>query len=245
MTRLNATRSLACGVLMACLLAACAGAPPPTGMPPQLAPTLADAPAATMPARATGATPLPCYTLTELEAMGPETSASLPEFCLRGDDGGLTIIPQAQSVETIRTTLGDPARQVVFTGIGLVPNAPNSDLRAAVFRDARGSDYYVALAANKLVEFTAPTDGAPLGTGSVAESELRRAAEELVRRGLPSFPDLLPQLEDMSGVKGEFFFYRWEARDCMAWTMMPPLAQVGMTSSGEVFSYINTLFYCQ
>jgi hypothetical protein len=248
MTRLTDCRLLLAPLVLAGALTACGGggsqvtSPPPANPTPTL--NTPPPPATPLPPSITD-TPQVCYTMAELETMGVERATELAEFCFHAEDGSLTVIPQAQAIDTIHTTLGDPSRQVVFQGMSLAPNSPNGDLRTAVFRDGRGSDYYVALVANKLVEWTPPTDGPSLGNGALPEAELRMRAEALVTRGLPSFPDLEPRLQDLSGAKGDFHFFRWEGSDCASWTGMPPLAQVGITSSGEVFSYINTLFYCQ
>jgi hypothetical protein len=248
MTRWAILRSVLAGMTLAGVLAACAGqgtgiapAPPPASTSNPASSPLPETPLLPY----VNDTPQVCYSLAELEALGEGAVARWDTFCFRGDDGSFSVIQQAKAIEAIRLTLNDPTRQVSFQGVTYMPNSPNGDLRTALFRDPRGSDYYVALLANELVEWTPATDGSALSTGTVPQEVLRARAEALVTRGLPSFPDLKPQLQDVSGAKGaDHYFFRWEAPACISWTSMPPLAQVGITSGGEVFSYINTLFYC-
>lgn len=248
MTRWAMVRSLLAGLILAGVLAACVGqdagiAPAPPAFVSN--PTSSPVPETSLPPYVTD-TPQACYSLAELEALGEGAVSQWDTFCFRGDDGSFSVIQQAKAIEAIRLTLDDPTRQVTFQGVTFMPNSPNGDLRTALFRDPRGSDYYVALLANKLVEFTPAMDGSALSTGTLRQEELRARAEALVTRGLPSFPELKPELQDVSGAKGvDHYFFRWEAPACISWTSMPPLAQVGITSGGEVFSYINTLFYCQ
>ena len=248
MTRMINLRASLTILALAWLPAACGGSAAESSPPPL--PSATAGPASSLPSEAPQTpyltdTPTTCFSMAELEALGEQTVAPWDQFCFRGDDGSLNVIQQARAIEAIRLTLDNPGLRVSFRGMAFMPNSPNGDLRTALFRDPRGSDYYVALLANKLVEFTPSTDGSARSTGTVPPAELRARAEALVTRGLPSFPDLAPRLQDVSGDKGgENFFFRWEAPACISWTSMPPLAQVGITSGGEIFSYINTLFYC-
>ena len=169
MTRWAILRSVLAGMTLAGVLAACAGqgtgiapAPPPASTSNPASSPLPETPLLPY----VNDTPQVCYSLAELEALGEGAVARWDTFCFRGDDGSFSVIQQAKAIEAIRLTLNDPTRQVSFQGVTYMPNSPNGDLRTALFRDPRGSDYYVALLANELVEWTPATDGSALSTGT-------------------------------------------------------------------------------
>jgi hypothetical protein len=69
-------------------------------------------------------------------------------------------------------------------------------------------------------------------------------AEALILKEMPEFETMQTGLLPSGGQKsGGLYFFRWEGSPIAGEGSMPPLAQVGITASGEVFSYINTLYY--
>jgi hypothetical protein len=92
-----------------------------------------------------------------------------------------------------------------------------------------------------------PGASQPQTSGPIlSQGELQAMAEGLIRRELPAFDDLRDRLTFEAGTKGgELNFFRWEQPGGAAASGMPPLAQVGITDSGEIFSYINTLYFLE
>ena len=230
---------------MAALLMAC--------QPPVLVPTGAPAPtngpvtetgAGTLAVQGSAEPPLDCLTSEELTQISLAERASLVTLCYRSADGVETVIDQARHVAGIRTFLEDPERVVAFREITFMPNAPDGRLRTALYEDERGLLYYYAVTADKVVEMSPAAYTPVVGKETLPESELRAIAEALIRRELPEFEALREELTPSSGEKsGGLYFFRWEGRPIAGEGSMPPLAQVGITASGEVFSYINTLDY--
>ncbi len=188
--------------------------------------------------------PETCLKRDELAQLSLSERAGLAEICFLSDDGLPTIVDQTRHIEGIRAFLGDPARLIAFREVTSMPNSPNGDLRTALYEDERGLQYYYADAANKVVEMSPASYNPVPSSPSLPEDELRARAEALIARELPEFESMRSRLTASGGRKGtDLHFFRWEDPTGMAWTSMPPLAQVGITGSGEVFSYINTLFY--
>jgi hypothetical protein len=177
---------------------------------------------------------------------------SLPEIaaegtlCFDSEDGAQTEISQAEAIETIRTFLQDPTRVVGFREVTTMANSPSGVLRVARFEDERGISYLVAVVAEKVLEMD-PGASQPQPTGPALEQdELQAIAEGLIRRELPAFDELRDRLAFEVGSKGGGLnFFRWEQPGAAETGGLPPLAQVGITDSGEIFSYINTLYFLQ
>ena len=169
--------------------------------------------------------------------------AAHPMLCFDSEDGVTTAISQPEAIETIQAFLQDPTRVVAFRELTIMGNSPSGVLRVARFEDERGISYLVAVVAEKVLEMD-PGASQPQPAGPALEPEaLQAIAEELIRRELPAFDDLHDHLTFQVGAKsGGLNFFRWEQPGATGPSGMPPLAQVGITDSGEVFSYINTLY---
>lgn len=230
----------------ALLVIALAGCVPQTATPGPLASPTAK-PVATAiepaPVQPTPTEPPPCFRREELAAMDLATVASFPVVCFDPGYGPRTIVEQEQAIAVVRAFAQDPARLAGFREMTLMGNSPSGTLPVARFEDERGGSYLVALVAGKVLEMNIdpgqPQPGAPV----LADEQLRTIAEDLVRRELADFDRLQDLLTFEAGAKpGGVNFFRWELTEWPDDGSMPPLAQVGVTDAGEVFSYINTLY---
>jgi len=208
-------------------------------------------PAATQPAVAThpaaiplaSSTAAPCFTRSQLASMSLAEIASYPTLCFDSESGVTTEVPQSEAIETVRMFLQDPGRLVGFREMTTMGNSPSGILPVARLEDEKGFSYLVAVVAKKVLEMD-PAPG-PLETGEapLPPDQLQAVAEDLIRRELPAFDDLRDQLTFQAGNKtGGANFFRWEQPGAATASGMPPLAQVGITDSGHIFSYLNTLY---
>lgn len=234
-------------ILLLPMLAACTGQTIPiTLAPPAATSTTADisaTPPATLPPRPT---PIPCLTRAALAAMPLKEIAAHPSLCFDSEDGVLTQIAQAEAIEIVRAFLQDPTRLIGFREVTYMGNSPSGVLRVARFEDERGVSYLVAVVAGKVLEMD-PGASQPRTSGAtLSQDELQAIAQGLVRRELPTFDELRDRLAFEVGAKGGGLnFFRWQQPGAGESGGLPPLAQVGITESGEVFSYINTLYFLE
>jgi hypothetical protein len=232
---------------MPAVLAACTGQTTPVTAPPasptSTAPAKTARPSATLPPRPTE---IACLTRTELAAMPLTEIAAQPSLCFDSEDGVQTEIAQAAAIATIRDFLQDPSRLIGFREVTFMGNSPSGVLRVARFEDEHGASYLVAAVADKVLEMD-PGLGPPAASGpSLSQPELQAIAEGLIRRELPAFDEMRDGLSFQAGAKSEgLTFFRWEQPGAAGSGGMPPLAQVGITESGEIFSYINTLYFLE
>lgn len=187
---------------------------------------------------------LECLRREELAQLTLAERAALSSLCYRSAEGIDTTIDQARHIAGIRAFLGDAERLVAFREITFMPNSPDGRLRTALYEDERGLQYYYAVDAGKVVEMSPAAYTPVVGADTLSEADLKDLAEALIERELPEFRALQARLTPTGGEKsGGLHFYRWEGSPIAGEGSMPPLAQVGITASGEVFSYINTLYY--
>lgn len=195
----------------------------------------------------------PCFTRADLAAMPLADIAAAATLCFDSEDGARTTIPQAELIDTIRSFLQDPARPVPsgtpntigFREMTFMGNSPSGVLPVARFEDERGAFYLVAVVAGKVLEMNADPGQTEAGDG-LTQDQLQAIAEDLIRRELPAFDELRDRLTFEAGAKsGGVNFFRWEQPGAAGPSGMPPLAQVGITDAGEIFSYINTLYFLQ
>jgi hypothetical protein len=196
-------------------------------------------------------TSIACFTRADLAAMPLADIAAAATLCFDSEDGSQATIPQAELIETIRTFLQDPARPVpsgtpnaiAFREMTFMGNSPSGVLPVARFEDERGASYLVAVVAGKVLEMNSDPGQLEAGT-ELTQEQLQAIAEDLIRRELPAFDELRDRLTFEVGAKsGGVNFFRWELATAADDTSMPPLAQVGVTDSGVIFSYINTLYF--
>jgi hypothetical protein len=250
----NATGEIGRGIViagLAALLAACqlAGAGPSGVASPATIVVPAPGEGTLLPpapeAAAPGETPgLECLSREELDQLSLAERGGLATLCYRSADGVETTIDQANQIAGIRAFLGDPDRVIGFREITFQPNSPDGRLRTALYEDERGLHYYYAVAADKVVEMSPAAYTPVVGPDALSEPELKAIAEALIERELPEFEMMQAGLTPSGGEKsGGLYFFRWEGSPIAGEGSMPPLAQVGVTASGEVFSYINTLYF--
>lgn len=236
---------------MAALLVACqlAGAGPSGVASPATDVVPTPAQGTLLPQVPAGATPgeppaLECLSREELEQLSLAERGGLATLCYRSADGVETTIDQANQIAGIRAFLGDAERVIGFREITFQPNSPDGRLRTALYEDERGLQYYYAVAADKVVEMSPAAYTPVVGPDALSEPELKAIAEALIERELPEFETMQAGLTPSGGEKsGGLYFFRWEGSPIAGEGSMPPLAQVGITASGEVFSYINTLYF--
>jgi hypothetical protein len=228
-------------------LAACTA--PNVVAPAPSTPESSESPPATRPPSATlppPPTPLPCFTRGELAEMALNELAAWPALCFDSENGVRTEIDQAAAIATVRAFLQDPDRQMGFREVTTMSNAPGGRLPVLRLEDDRGISYLVAPVAGKVLEMSPGAYQPQTGGPSLLREDLQALAENLIRRELPAFDELRRGLDFQAGAKsGGVNFFRWEAPGPTTDGDLPPLAQVGITDSGEVFSYINTLYLLQ
>ncbi|HSB89101.1 MAG TPA: hypothetical protein VLD63_03630 [Anaerolineales bacterium] len=233
------------------LLTGCA-APGPTsaGTPMSLPASPTSAAAVTSPVSPTrpaetieaSPTSAPCFTREELAALDLETIAAWEVICYRSDSGVETSIDQKAAVAAVRSLVGEAPQVIAFQEITIAPNSPTGDLKVLRLMDERGFEYLVAPLAEKVVEMDPPASWRASSGHTRSREELQLLAETLIAGQFPAFDQWKPTLNFEVGSKSEgMYFFRWEQPGPVQ--HMPVLAQVGITETGEVFSYINTLFY--
>jgi hypothetical protein len=236
------------------LLTGCAAPGPtsgstPTSLPASPTPAAAVTPpvSSTPPAETieVSPTPAPCFTREELAALDLETIAAWDVICYRSDSGVETSIDQKPAVAAIRSLVGEAPQVIAFQEITIAPNSPTGDLKVLRFIDERGYGYLVAPLAQKVVEMDPPPTLPPANGPAKSDEELQQLAEALILSQYPAFAQWKSLLSFQMGSKSEgLIFFRWE-KPIPGALHMPALAQVGITETGEVFSYLNTLFYLQ
>jgi hypothetical protein len=226
------------------ILAACTPQTAPVTAPPaaptSTVPAITASPPATLPPRPTT---IPCLTRSALAAMPLAEIAAQPSLCFDSEDGVQTEIAQAAGIATIRDFLQDSSRLIGFREVTFMGNSPSGVLRVARFEDEQGASYLVAVVAGKVLEMNADPGQTEAGD-ELTQDQLQAMAEVLIRRELPAFDELRDRLTFEAGAKsGGMNFFRWELPAPTDAGNMPPLAQVGITDSGHIFSYINTLYF--
>ncbi|HET7011768.1 MAG TPA: hypothetical protein VFI11_13410 [Anaerolineales bacterium] len=229
------------------LSAGCANVPAATStasLAPEASPTAETQPSSTLPPLEASPTSAPCFTREELAATALDEIAAWPEICFESSDGVHTTIDQTRALEAIHAFLQEDVAPIGFREITLMGNSPNGQLRVARFEDGSGRSFLVAVTANRVLEMMpGPTLPAVQGP-RLSQLELETLALELITRELPEFPEMRSRLASTAGVKsGELYFFRYEYPEGGPWTSLPPLAQVGLTEDGQVFSYLNTLYF--
>jgi hypothetical protein len=202
---------------------------------------------------APGAAPTIASTAT-LAAAATVTGAPDPTQPARAMATGTTADPNSNSaqatpapdtaagVAAIQRLFGNPALHPVLQGVAALINSPNGDRPAAYFEDDQ-LRYWVDQATGQVVEVDPKGQQPDWTSPALPETELRARAEQFILRATPDFPSRQAGLAFQAGSKdGVLYFYRWEDHQAKGWISQPPLAQVGVTVSGRVVSYLNTLF---
>jgi hypothetical protein len=244
--RISRGRASRAAVLLPMMLAACAVPTPAATVTPP-APTTGVMTVTTVPpTRAPAATQPACFTRAALVAMPLEEIAAQPSLCFDSENGVQTEIDQAEAIQIVRAFLQDPTRLIAFREATRMANSPDGALPVARLEDEGGVSFLVAVVAGKVLEMD-PGAMLPQSSGpALSQEELQAIAEDVIRRELPAFDELRERLTFEAGTKpGGLNFFRWEQPGAAETGGLPPLAQVGITDSGEIFSYINTLYFLQ
>jgi hypothetical protein len=226
------------------LLSACTGTATVTPTTPPSPIAAASPPAATLPPANEPTDEVACFTREDLAAMTLTQVSEMSRLCYRSSDGVETHIDQARALAAIADFLQEPERLVGFREITIMANSPDGLLRVARFEDDRGRSYLVAVTANRVLEMDPGPASLAVEGPRLAEAELQARADALIARELPQFLDLKPSLASTGDVKsGDNYFFRYEYTAGGPWGGLPPLAQVGITADGQIFSYLNTLYF--
>jgi hypothetical protein len=144
-----------------------------------------------------------------------------------------------RATEVIESFTGRSDIQLSLVEISAMPNA---DLRPGwQLMDPSGRLYWLDVQTYQLVQIE-PSPLAIADPASKKSSEgLRQIAEELALEYSRKFVDLKDELVYSEGDKlGQSFFFHWEDQT-NPWLFMPPVLQVGLTSDGQLLSWLNTL----
>jgi len=185
-----------------------------------------------------------CLTFDEVQIAGRDEIAQRENFCYSMPDGSAYTIQQRKDIDHLRVILLDPELKVWFQMVGFAPNAPVMSYPVATYIDRRGRSYMLDLNNGQIVEMT-PGEGDGVvnpGLPRLSEGALQQLAESFILRNTPQFASIRSRLAYSGGSKTDVYFARWEDQEATGWENMPPLAQVGLTVNGVIFSYLNTLF---
>jgi hypothetical protein len=118
----------------------------------------------------------------------------------------------------------------------------NADLRPGWrLMDDSGRLYWLDVETYQLVQIEPYPINHTDSTSPKSIEELRRIARELALEHSIIFADSEEGLDYSESDKlGQNFFFEWEDRS-RPWRFMPPRLQVGLTSGGQLLSWLNTL----
>lgn len=142
------------------------------------------------------------------------------------------------AIENIRSITQNPDLNLSFSHIGQSPNAYFRD--AIVFKDDQGTEYYVDLATNQVIEFTQIHVSPASSSEKLDFSQLKEKAERIATNNSAIFEGIKESLVYSEGTKDDLrCFFRWEKRNPTGKSL--PLLQIGLDQSGTIVSYLNTL----
>jgi len=160
------------------------------------------------------------------------------------DDSSPVPIPSSdfdldRATEVIESFTGKSGTRLSLVDVSAMPNA---GLRPGwQLVDDSGRLYWLDVETYHLVQIEpAPLVSAdPAGSKSI--EELRQIAERIALEHSLQFGGLMDVLVYSEGDKlDQNYFFQWENRT-KHWGSMPPMLQVGLTSDGQLFSWLNTL----
>ncbi len=152
-------------------------------------------------------------------------------------------VDQEAQVTQVRKSMGDPGLQLTFQGVQNLANAPW--ISAAVYTDAMGTKYWVAIDADRLAGIE-PASRVEVPAVEVKSSDVvRPLAEQFAAANSPRFAQLKAELLYEEGSKGDLYFFTWSTRNKdwsgTDWAMMSPFLQIGLSADGKIATYIDTL----
>lgn len=158
--------------------------------------------------------------------------------------------PQASSaleaIEQIRMLAGFPKSTVIYVGTTTMANSPAGHLEVELYQDESGRKFFLDPSINTVVEIDARDLFVAMRSPNATEAltlsaaELEKRAGEFVRSAVPNFSSLESDLSYEAGAKGNNLFFTWRALGTQIY-FNPPFVQVALTSSGDIFAFINTL----
>ena len=159
------------------------------------------------------------------------------------DDSGFGAYPtDFEAIDRFRQVADLPDLALEATGTELMANSPHGGLTVTVYGDEQGRRYLIDSEGHTVVEFDGRAAmGLAEGTDTaLSDSQLSDKALRMARAGVPDFDLLSHNLNYTAHVKEGHYFFDWRYAASPEY-LMPPFVLVGMSASGEVFSYINTV----
>lgn len=159
---------------------------------------------------------------------------------------GITPTPVSaiEAIERIQELAGFPPSTVSYIVTTGMINSPTGDLQVDLYEDEQGRKFFVDPVTGIVVEVDARTllddlsaDPSP---GNLSDVELEGWALEFVRLAVPQFSSMESSLTYEPGGKGNMHFFTWRAANTENF-FMPPFVQVGLTNTGEMFAFYNTV----
>lgn len=157
----------------------------------------------------------------------------------------LAKVKQDADIALIQQITGKPDLTLTFQHISSIANAPWQS--AAFYTDETGTKYYVDIETARLAGIEPNFPGHPEIPPAQTKSmdELRGIARQFASTNSPWLTELEAVLLYEENCKGSICFFRWDYRNRdwsgTDWAMMPPFLHVGVLTSGQVATYINTL----
>jgi hypothetical protein len=147
-----------------------------------------------------------------------------------------------EAIEQIRALAGFTESELTFIETTEMANSPHGDLKVDLYQDEEGRKFYVEPGARIVVEIDARNlmGIRSANMGSTSSAQLEEEARKLILAAVPEFSSFENSLQCETGEKVDAFFY-----DCREpidqGAFMPRFIQVGFTTDGEMFGYINQL----
>jgi len=153
-----------------------------------------------------------------------------------------TVSSPEAAVHAIRPILGLPDLPLTFIETTHMINSPDGGLTVSLYADSDGRKFYVDPQTSRVVEVDARNLLSPRPTAgsTLSAEELHDKAIKIAKSVIANYDSTVAGLTYEEGNKGSNYFYDW--RDMSQPVVnMPPLVQIGLQGSGELFGYINTL----
>lgn len=150
-----------------------------------------------------------------------------------------------EAVQRIANLAGYSPSELTYIETTTMINSPHGNLKVDLYQDEQGRKFYFDPNTNTVVEI----DGRDLlgRTHSASEvssfslAELASRAEDFVKAAVPEFLSQRDSLDYEASQKGDLFFFDWRMSPDPSF-FMPPFIQVGLTNTGEMFAYYDTLY---
>jgi hypothetical protein len=149
-----------------------------------------------------------------------------------------------EAIEIARIAAGFPKSDLTDIGTTTMNNSPWGDLPVKKYQDDQGRIFFVEPKSNTVVEIDARAllndVHGESNVQPLSEAELSSRAAEIVQAIISDFESIKSQLRYEQGEKVDVYFYSWYGQIAEG-AFMPPFIQVGLTDTGELFAYYNTV----